>query len=107
MDSKSRSRTGRQIIIWWVRNSLLGLVLLTAAAYLIDYAALRLRMATGKTPFGTVKVKPVYAVPQKNHSTEFLPGDAQDQTCVHSLFPHLGDTPCWYLERHTAPEVNM
>lgn len=107
MNFKSRSRTGRQIIVSWVRSSLLGLVLFVAATYLIDYAVLRLRIAAGKTPFGTVKVRPVYAVPQKNHSTEFLAGDVQDQTCVHSLFPHLGDTPCWYLEGPREPQVSM
>jgi hypothetical protein len=22
------------------------------------------------------------------------------QECVHSAFPHMNESPCWYLERH-------
>ncbi len=95
--------TGKQIILLWIRNSLLGCVLLVAAAYLVDYAVLRLR----GSPTGTVRVRPVYAVPQKNKSTEFMLGDAEDQTCVNSLFPHLGDQPCWYLKKHTEQQIDM
>ncbi len=100
-------RTGRDIIITWLRNGLFAVVLGTALAYVVDYAVLRLRVSTGKAPFGTVNVRPVYAVPQKDHRTEYLVGDAQDQPCVHSLFPHMGDSPCWYLERHREQRVDM
>jgi hypothetical protein len=29
------------------------------------------------------------------------------QDCVYSLFPHFGDSPCWYLSRHTRQQVNV
>jgi hypothetical protein len=101
------ARTGREIILLAVRNAVLGALLLAALAYAVDYAVLRFRIAIGRNATGTVTVRPVYAVPQKNHSTEFLAGDTQDQTCVHSLFPHLGDSPCWYLARHKEQQINM
>ena len=101
------ARTGREIILLTIRNFVFGALLLAAAAYAIDYAVLRFRMATNRNATGTVTVRPVYAVPQKNHSTEFLAGDPQNQPCVHSLFPHLGDSPCWYLARHKEQQINM
>jgi hypothetical protein len=27
-------------------------------------------------------------------------------TCVHSLFPHMGYQPCWYLSRHSEQRTN-
>jgi hypothetical protein len=52
-------------------------------------------------------VRPYYAVPQKNHKTEFLFDEPQDETCVHSLFPHLGDEPCWYLSTHKDQRIDI
>ncbi len=101
------ARTGREIILLALRNFVFAVVLLAAVAYIIDYAVLRFRIATNRNAMGTVTVRPVYAVPQKNHSTEFLLGDSQDQACVHSLFPHLGDSPCWYLARHKEQQIDM
>ena len=101
------NRTGRDIILAWLRNGLIAVFLGTALAYVVDYGVLRIRVLAGKEPFDTVNVQPVYAVPQKDHRTEFLVGDAQNQTCVRSLFPHMGDSPCWYLQRHREQRVDM
>lgn len=101
------ARTGRQVILFALRNTLAGAAVLAAAAYLLDYAVLRFRVATNRNATATVTVRPVYAVPQKNRSTEFMLGDPQDQTCVNSLFPHMGDSPCWYLRRHRDQQINM
>ncbi|HEY7212429.1 MAG TPA: hypothetical protein VH477_19290 [Bryobacteraceae bacterium] len=90
-----------------IRNLLATLLVLTAVVYAGDYAILRYRIATNRNPFSSVTVRTVLAVPQKNRSTEFLPGDTQQQTCVHSLFPHMNDAPCWYLNRHKEQQINM
>jgi hypothetical protein len=56
-------------------------------------------------PFETLTRTRVLAIPEKNGKVEFQI-DAQKPvetlTCVHSLFPHFGDTPCWYLK----PRIN-
>jgi hypothetical protein len=106
MDDR-RPRTGKDIILLWLRNTVGSLVLFLLVSYVFDYAILRFRMATNRSAFGSVTVRPVYAVPKKNHSTEFLAGDPQEQTCVHSLFPHANDWPCWYLTRHKEQEIDM
>jgi hypothetical protein len=100
-------RTGRQILGELVKRIFIGAVLICAITYAIDYAVLRVRIATNHNPFGTVTVRPYYAVPEKNHKTEFLFDDPQNETCVHSLFPHAGDSPCWYLNGHREKRINI
>jgi hypothetical protein len=46
-------------------------------------------------------------VQQKDGKTEYEEGDPETQTCVNSLFPHLGYSPCWYLRRHKLLQVNL
>jgi hypothetical protein len=84
-----------------------SLVLALAVLYVGDFAVIRYRIATNRSPYGTVTVQPYYAVPRKDHKTEFLFDDPHDQTCVSSLFPHFGDSPCWYLNRNKQRRINM
>src|SRR5579875_2429513 len=102
-----RPRTGKEIIGRFVLRSLGVIVAVTVLAYLIDYAVLRIRISANHTPFGTVTVHPYYAVPRKDQKMEFMMGDPTDQQCVHSLFPHMGDSPCWYLTKHTDQQIDM
>jgi hypothetical protein len=54
-----------------------------------------------------VQVKPLYAVRQKSGRIEYSVGDTETQTCVRSLFPHMGYTPCWYLIRHPTKRIEI
>ena len=85
---------------------LLGLLLTVAAIFIGDDAWLRSRVARG-TAFDTVQVQVVYAIPEKGNKAELAPQAPQDETCVRSLFPHFGSSPCWYLRRHTQQQVNF
>jgi hypothetical protein len=102
-----RPQTGKQIIGRFLGRAIIAIVLVAVAAYVVDWAVLRVRVATNRQPFGTVTVHPYYAVAEKGNKTEFMLGDQTDQQCVHSLFPHMGDSPCWYLSRHTDQRINM
>jgi hypothetical protein len=83
---------------------LAGAILLLLAVYAGDYAFLRYR----GQPFGTVTVTKIYAVRLKDNKIEYMGGgQPQDVSCVYSLFPHLGRTPCWYLRRHARQRVDM
>ena len=101
------ARTGREIIARVLRRAFLTVVAVSVTAYAIDYGVLRYRIARNQAPYGTVTVRPYYAVPQKDHKTEFLFDDPQDETCVNALFPHVGDDPCWYLNRNKEKRVDM
>ncbi len=106
-DRATPPRTRREVLKRVLGRTLVAAVLMLAVLYAGDYLILRFRIATNKQPYGSVTVRPYYAVPQKDHKTEFLFDDPQDQTCVHSLFSHLGDSPCWYLSRNKDKRIDM
>ncbi len=72
-----------------------------ALAYIADDFSVHRRMAhrTKTDPLETTQVRTLYAVPRKDGKAELDFGDPETQTCVHSLFPHLGYDPCWYTKR--------
>jgi hypothetical protein len=82
------------------------LLSLTLIAYAIDYAVFRYRSANNRG-FGQVTVQSYDAVAQKSGKTQFIFNPPEAQTCVHTLFPHSGFTPCWYLQKHTEPRTDI
>jgi len=78
---------------------------LLAAVYAADDLSVRYRIPKSRQPFGTVTVQRYAAISEKT-KTEFVYEGPINQTCAHSLFPHLGYQPCWYLSRHTEQRTN-
>ena len=74
--------------------------------YVGDDLSVRYRIPKGRQPLGTVTIQRYDAIPEKNGKTEFAFEDPVIQTCVHSLFPHMGYPPCWYLGRHSQQRIN-
>jgi hypothetical protein len=96
----NRSRIARQALIW--------ILLLTGCIYAADVLVLRIRAmhATPNNPFETMTRTRVLAIPKKNGKYEYQIDQlqpAETLTCVHSLFPHYGDKPCWYVK----PRLNQ
>jgi hypothetical protein len=94
------------------KRSFAGAVLLVGLVYAGDYLLLRYRMAypTAGAAFGNVVMERLYAIPQKNGATEYEFDARQPEVntpCVHSLFPHLGLSPCWYLKRNSQKPIPM
>jgi hypothetical protein len=87
-----------------VKRILLALLAALILVYAVDYLSWRARMPASQS---TLQVNPYYAVPQKDGKTEFILLDTVDQPCVKSLFPHAGNPPCWYLQRHTQKRIDM
>jgi hypothetical protein len=75
-------------------------------AYGADDLSLRFHIPKSRQPFGTVTVHRYDAISEKNNKTEFVYEDPVIVTCIRSLVPHLGYTPCWYLERHSEQRIN-
>ena len=75
--------------------------------YIGDYISVRYRIPKNRDQFGMVKVQRYYAVGLKSGKTDFMFLPPQNQVCVHSLFPHFGDTPCWYLSRRNVKRIEM
>jgi hypothetical protein len=87
----------------WFNRIVISLFVLAALVYAGDWVVLRFR----RQPVGSIEVHQTYAVPQKDHKLEYYPGDTIEQACVHSLFPHRGDPPCWWVSRHSERQINM
>jgi hypothetical protein len=87
---------------------LLSVAAFAAVAYAADYAVIMFRVIhKTPAPFGSVQIHPYYAITQKNKTVELDFLDPVNQDCVHSLFPHFGDAPCWYLERHKQQRTDF
>ena len=80
---------------------------LLALVYAGDYASVRIPIPKGRVPYATVVVRPYYDVGLKSGKSNFYFLDPQKQTCVNSLFPHLGYNPCWYLRKHAHQRIPM
>jgi len=87
--------------------TLTALIALSVLLYAVDYLVWRYRVATGHTPYGTVTVQFYYAIQEKNGKTEYDYQPPQPDTCVNSLLPHAGCTPCWYEKKHTEKEIKI
>jgi hypothetical protein len=88
----------------WTFAVLVGACLVLYAG---DYMVLRLRIWRGGNVFASITIQRYYAVPLKSGKIDFYPADSQQQTCTHSIFPQMGDPPCWYLARHTDQRINV
>ncbi|HUP04261.1 MAG TPA: hypothetical protein VMU19_09745 [Bryobacteraceae bacterium] len=76
-----------------------------AALYGGDYVAARFRIPNNRQTLGSVQVRTSYAVTLKSGKVEYTLGDWETETCLRSLFPHLGYQPCWRLRRNPVKVV--
>jgi hypothetical protein len=75
--------------------------------YLGDYLSIRYGIPEGRAQFGVVRIQRYYAVGLKSGKTEFMFLGPKNQVCVHSLFPHFGYSPCWYLSRRNVKRIDI
>ncbi len=90
--------------IFWITVG--SLAAISALAFLADYLSLRFGIPK-RDSFDSVEVRQFYAVKLKNRQTSYSFSDPQPVECVNSVFPHYGDSPCWYTRRHTTVEVDI
>jgi hypothetical protein len=91
----------------FARGTVLAVVAMLGASYAGDYVWLRYRMngANAGTALGAVEVRRYWEIPNKSGKFEYSFDPPVMQTCVHSLFPHLGYSPCWYVNREKLQRV--
>jgi hypothetical protein len=85
----------------------LVLIILAALVYAGDYAAVRIPIPRSRTVYSTVTVRPYLAVGLKSGKSDLYFLDPRKETCVNSLFPHLGHNPCWYVRKHARQRIAM
>lgn len=94
-----------------IKRALFRLAIATVALLMLtyagDYLALRYQIPGGRPQFGQANVDVLYAIHQKMGKTEYQMGPQETDQCVHSLFPHFGCNPCWYVTRHTEKRIDI
>jgi hypothetical protein len=90
----------------------MGSAVAVALVYIGDSVSVRVRLrhATASDPYETVTALRILAIADKGNKTEYAIDQVQPQQtaeCVHALFPHNGDPPCWYLKRKFAQPIPM
>ena len=108
-DTQHSSQRDSQTLIRRVTLILFGLVLFL---YLIDFAWYQLRVVSPHLGVanGTVHRTRVLAIAEKNNKVEYEIDSnrpEEDVPCAHSLFPHAGNHPCWYVTRHANDPIPM
>ena len=94
------------------KRILISIVLVLGLICSGDYLYVRIRMLHPKPtdPFESIKSLRVLAIPEKNGKTEYevdAQNPEQSVTCVHSLFPHDGYSPCWYVKPRINRPIRM
>jgi hypothetical protein len=92
----------RPLIMQLLKRLAIAVALAVAVLYSGDYALARHRMNASQHAgeVGSVEIVSMYEIPHKDGREEIIVGDSTVQPCIHSLFPHFGYTPCWYLKRN-------
>jgi hypothetical protein len=85
-----------------LRRVLLPTILALGALYLGDYVALHYRIARSGPAAALETVTVLYGTQLKNGQVKIFWDQPQTETCTRSIFPHLGNPPCWYAKRHAT-----
>jgi hypothetical protein len=87
-------------------NVALGLCILFVLVFAGDYIVMRYRFAAHGVESVTAHFVTYDAALMKDSKYAVFSDQPQTQTCVRSLFPWLGLTPCWYGRGHTVQILN-
>ncbi|MGB2663896.1 MAG: hypothetical protein WAK48_07840 [Candidatus Acidiferrum sp.] len=94
------------------RRVLLGLVALFVLLYLVDLTWYELRVIVPKLGQSTGSVHRIrlLAISSRGNKVEYeidAVHPEEDVPCSHSIFPHAGNRPCWYMVRHANDPIPM
>ena len=94
-----------------MRKKILSAVGFVVLAFLLlyggDYVSAKFRLPGNRETLGSVDVRVMWAIKLKNGRIDYQFGDTETQPCLHSIFPHLGYKPCWYLTRHKTNVIKV
>jgi hypothetical protein len=95
-----------------IKRLLIATVLAAVLLYLGDALSVRLRNihASPNDPFESLTGPRILAIPENDGKIAYEPDiqqPSQTITCVHSLFPHSGYSPCWYVRKQMQQPVPM
>ena len=99
----TQTRRFAAAFLHYVVQGVIIVIVLLVIAFSVDYIQLR----RNQNALGSVTVNRYYAVTLKNKKTDYSAAEPEIETCVNSVFPHFGYSPCWYLRRHNVKEIDI
>lgn len=87
----------------WILRIAIIAALAFLLAYLVDWAIFALR----GSPSAKITVNRYQVVPLKGNKNEYDYLGSADEPCSVSLFPRAGQSPCWWLKRHSNQTTNL
>lgn len=93
-------RVEKERLKFYAQRVAAGLLAALLLLYIGDYCLVRVQAmhASPGSPFEDVTLNRLIAISEKGQKTEYVQADPQTVTCVHSIFPHMGYNPCWYVK---------
>ena len=94
------------------RRFFVGLLILALLIYGLDLGWYECRLIFPKLgpAIGSVHRIRLLAIPAKGNKVEYQVDSLrpeEDVPCAHSLLPHGGSWPCWYVEKHANDPITM
>jgi hypothetical protein len=104
--------TPKQLLALTVKWLLISAIVIFCALFIGDELSFQYRVHSSRSgdTFGAVDMQRMLAIELKGGKVEYTMDRQQPvQTlkCVHSLFPHTGFNPCWYLLRQSRQAVPL
>jgi hypothetical protein len=93
----------KQFFLRWLQRIAVALAVVFVAVYAGDWAVYKLRGA----PQSKVTVNRYVTIPLKGNKQEYVYQGAFDEPCSVSLFPQVGQSPCWQLRRNPNQGMNL
>jgi hypothetical protein len=96
----------------FAKRALISFACSLAVTYVCDFMYFRMRRIhlQPSNPIETFTSPRLYAIAVKGGKVDYeLDGQNPEQTwvCAHSLFPHAGYTPCWYIKPKSRQPIPM
>jgi hypothetical protein len=85
---------------------LFAAMVVLAVAYGSDYLWMRYRIANPKAGDAFGSVTYYDSTTMKNGKVEVFFDQPHTEMCVHSIFPQVGDRPCWYASRKSVKSID-
>lgn len=87
----------------WMLRVLVACAAVALVSFAFDWALYELR----GSPQSSVAVSQFMSIPLKGQKTEYDYLGTANVACDVALFPHGGETPCWYLTGHPNQWENV
>jgi hypothetical protein len=96
----------------FAKRTLMSLAFGFIVTYASDFVYFRIRMIHPQSanPLETFTAPRLYAIAVKGGKVDYELDEQNPQqtwTCAHSLFPHAGYLPCWYVKPKSRQPIPM